>query len=650
MQPELFPPAPLSIQPAAGLSTPRLWVRRLVIFGEPGKIVRDVALRPGLNIIWSPDPGVTSPDPMGHGGGKTMFCRLLRYCLGEDGFAPAGQRRRMWDKLPNGMVGAEVMVDGRCWAIVRTLGPRKHDRVVRDANDVGDALDAAEPTLSIADFRKALSALFSGDASHLMPESMGKDAAWQSALAWMTRDQECRFAHPLEWCDPDSDSHSPVRNLSKEDLLIIVRAFLGSLAPQELLARKQADELEADLASRRDERNGLQWQIKRNVRRFRTKFGESTITDSTVIEAAALKASAHELLQKALNLPAGSPLELSRARKVRDEARERHYGCRQELDRCETKIESSQRIAGIIRGELIEAAADFQAAGNPVCPICKIPIDTVLAAGCQISLENCDLDELRKRNEDRKSDLHSTEAELARLQNSRPCLNQEIAVAKQQLERSEQIVERLEHAIIERSDAVRDAERLIENITGYTEMLDENAAVDRMIEDAQMRLQAVRQEITDWRGQSALTVRALSERFGAVIRELVPGEVAGHITLDGNGLGLHVELGGDRSTAAIDSWKIVAFDFAALTMTIEGYTRLPAFLLHDSPREADLGISLYARLFAFARKLEAFGPTPLFQYVITTTTEPPQEFQSQPWLRLILHGAPAAERLLGMDL
>src|SRR3546814_14292796 len=62
------------------------------------------------------------------------------------------------------------------------------------------------------------------------------------------------------------------------------------------------------------------------------------------------------------------------------------------------------------------------------------------------------------------------------------------------------------------------------------------------------------------------------------------------------GLSLKVQMGGERSTAAIDSLKIVAFDLSALMMTIEGQTRLGGFLLHDSPREADLGRSIYNRL------------------------------------------------------
>ena len=121
--------------------------------------------------------------------------------------------------------------------------------------------------------------------------------------------------------------------------------------------------------------------------------------------------------------------------------------------------------------------------------------------------------------------------------------------------------------------------------------------------------------------------------------------------LDGKGLSLNVKYqNSDRSTAAIDSLKVVAFDLAVLAMSMEGRTHTPGFLLHDSPREADLGLSLYHRLFEFARDLERSGPGPLFQYIVTTTTEPPKDFVNDEWLRLTIRGAPAAQRLLLVDL
>src|ERR1700761_9450733 len=109
-QHEMFELPKLSLTVPGGLKEPRLWVRRLVIWEAPGgKIVRDIGLRPGLNIIWSPDGvdeegAVASARPIGHGSGKTLFCRLLRYCLGEQRFADETQRESIAIALPNGIV------------------------------------------------------------------------------------------------------------------------------------------------------------------------------------------------------------------------------------------------------------------------------------------------------------------------------------------------------------------------------------------------------------------------------------------------------------------------------------------------------------------------------------------------------------------
>lgn len=96
--------------------------------------------------------------------------------------------------------------------------------------------------------------------------------------------------------------------------------------------------------------------------------------------------------------------------------------------------------------------------------------------------------------------------------------------------------------------------------------------------------------------------------------------------------------------------KVIAFDLATMILAIEGRVHLPAFLVHDSPREADLGLSSYHQLFALARSLEALSPEPLFQYIVTTTTRPPDDVRCEPWLRLTLRGGPASERLLRRDL
>ena len=104
------------------------------------------------------------------------------------------------------------------------------------------------------------------------------------------------------------------------------------------------------------------------------------------------------------------------------------------------------------------------------------------------------------------------------------------------------------------------------------------------------RLEAERAALGAFRDKQARVFVRLSEKFDPIVRRLVGPDAKGRVTLRGNGLEPNVNMGGDRTTVAIDSLKVLAFDLAVLCLSIEGATRVPAFLIHDSPREADLGL------------------------------------------------------------
>ncbi len=143
--PELFQPAKFSVRPEKGRAEPRLWVKRFCIWLEPGiPPVREIHLRQGLNIIWSPDPNERK-GPIGHGAGKTTLCRLLRYCLGEDTFGSRDQRMRIHTAFPKGQVGIELMLDGEMWAVLRSINGRTRDIVLRDST-LEQAQEANVPT------------------------------------------------------------------------------------------------------------------------------------------------------------------------------------------------------------------------------------------------------------------------------------------------------------------------------------------------------------------------------------------------------------------------------------------------------------------------------------------------------------------------
>jgi hypothetical protein len=648
-QRSLFEHQPFDVVPEPGREGPRLWVRRMVIWKTADEIIRDVRLRQGLNVIWSPDAGVLGSAPIGHGGGKTTFCRLLRYCLGEDSFAPVGQRSRIWDSLPEGRVGAEIMIEGTCWAVVRRFDSTDRDIVVAKAESLQYAVSEGASKTDFMRLRQHLTEAIIGDAVRLMPASIGSERSWEALLAWATRDQECRFSHQFDWRDPHTDSRSPVRGRSQEDMLTIVRALIGALSVRELETRKEESGLADAVSSLRSELGRLEWQIQRTSSAIRQSLQPTNSISTPDLDAPVLKSIAVERYTNLLKLPPGSPVELDLARRQRDIARTELRTLEDSLRDAVVRADEKDKSLSFIRAELPIASAVMVAGQNPICPICKVPLDTALREGCGLATE-CDLEELQQRVARLEDERRDEEQELARLRDMQGPLKADIAMSTQKLQGLDRTVAALEASILESSNQARVAQRNIDEADRFAGLVAERNSTASSIRENEAKLTKTREILAAHRDSAADIISDLSRKFDAVMRELVPADITGKVVLDGLGMQLKVELGGERSTAAIDSWKVVVFDLATLVMTIEGHTRLSGFLLHDSPREADLGMSLYARLFNFARNLEQFGPSPLFQYIVTTTTEPPPEFRQEPWLCLTLSGAPAEERLLRADL
>jgi hypothetical protein len=621
-------------------------VRRLIVWREHGKEVRNIELRPGLNVIWSPDDG-SQRGQIGHGGGKTTFCRLVRYCLGEDSFGPEAERRAIFAEMPMGRVGAEVRLNGDTWLIRRSFGPHKEDHAFqgRSFAEVSAFPAAAN---SMQPFREAVTKAFLEDALPLMPASIGSEGAWSALLAWMTRDQECRFGHLLDWRSPDSGSRSPVsgRNRPQDDRETIIRIVLNALRMGEVETRRQWEAVNSALSNQRTQVGRLTWQLAQ----WRAQLVEAlglNADNASGLDATIIKAAATEQLAKVQGLP--TAVTLDQLRSVRSET-ERAF--REQIDaQAAIEIASSnkeyeERLAKIIADQLPELSAQNQRLEHPVCPICGVLIDKARAEGCRISVQSCDLEALRAKVAHQIETRENALAETVRLQTELSTLQRRLAVANQVLGQRRDHLAALERAAFDRSQELRRAERVWDRAIEFEQANTECESDENAVVQSESRLKILSEELESHRSAVADLIGELSERFDAVFREMVPTDARCSVKLDGNGLGLRVPVDG----AAIDSLKIAVFDIAVLSMAIEGKTRHPAFLVHDSPREADLGGSIYAGLFDLAKKLEATGPAPIFQYIVTTTTKPPGEFSSLPWLRLKVRGAPVEERLLKADL
>ncbi len=655
-QDDLFPAQPLSIEVPENLKEPRLWVRRLKIWESPGgEVIRDVELRTGLNIIWSPD-GDEDPEGgervIGHGGGKTLFCRLLRYCLGETRFADEVQRDAISTAFLNGVVGAEVMLDGVCWAVARPLGVgRKHFAIQNGKLDEVALMDG--PATGVEPLVDAIEEAIIGGATAQLARLSSEQRAWPIALAWASRDQECRFDDILDWRSPasGSDAPQPASGEAKGPRLLALRAFLVALTEDEQNTRRNEQALVNQLDDAKQQRSYLEWDQKRRVDRLVNDLG---LIDSSLPEMPllldSLKSEADRKLATAAKLPTGDRSELSEARRSLQSARAKLRDAELKAAGLEASLPLEEKLLNQLKSEIPGLSAAAQTAASPICPICEVPIDTALAEGCKLSHKLPDAEQCQARWDAKRHQIEVQVQAISSVRTDIESLKPEIAMARQSSQQAEERVRRLEQAADARDTSWRAATRNVEDVRRCKELVDELAGSKSAINSLEGKLRQLREQLRGFEDKQAKTIGAVSQKFSAIIRYLLGNEAKGFVQLTGKGLEVTVQAGGDRRTAAIQSLKVLAFDLACLCLSLERRTRLPAFLIHDSPREADLGQTIYNEHFSLLRFLEERLAGSTFQYIITTTTKPPDDLNREPWLRLTLRGAPAAGRLMRRDL
>ena len=328
--PDLFPNAPFSVEPEPGRTGPRLWVKRFCIWSELGVLVREIELREGLNIIWSPDSR-DGKAPIGHGAGKTTFCRLLRYCLGEETFGSRDQRSRIQSAFPKGQVGIEMMLDGQQWGVLRSISGRGRDIVLQGAT-LEQAQESDVPTTMEPLVSAIQNQILPGVAA-LMPPNVAPSEVWQAALAWLSRDQECRFGHALEWRHSSTESLSPVRDLSKEHTLQIVRAIIGSITGEELLLQKEGTAAGSDAESTSNQIDRLDGEIKRVQVKLGAALGTAAINGGIgPLDMAAIEQAIRERFPELSPLQASAVRERKRrASAERERAQEKFSGLSSDL-------------------------------------------------------------------------------------------------------------------------------------------------------------------------------------------------------------------------------------------------------------------------------------------------------------------------------
>jgi hypothetical protein len=655
-QEKLFPEPAATIHVDQAYREPRLWVRRLIVWAKPGELVREVSLRRGLNIIWSPDPGATAADVgrqggSGHGAGKSLFCRLLRYCLGEDTFANDDLRNRIGTAFPQGIVGAEVVVAGVTWGVVRPIGTTR--RILAGEGTPEDLLASEARGVGTGPLLEAISrAILNDGIEEHMPG--GREwRAWLLALAWLARDQDCRFGHLLEWRHTDADSRSPALGLTKDDHLTAVRLLVGAMTADEIATRKALEPLAEEKRRLEREVSYLAQAADRMGRLLATALTiEPTLLTAESLAANAIQARAQRNLSETEDRLAQEELtsDIPNLRQNLEDVIGKLALVGETQKRTQGLADLQQAQIGPLRGESANLDAEaIKARLGPVCPVCNVPIDEVLARGCGLSHVLPDREQIALDKTQLAAQLAACQAAIQEYQRQ----IRENDVAKRNLEAEEK---KLREEIRKAEDALRRArDRRRQEWLGAAKIAEDARRLEGTHSDlglAQTEITSVteredrlKEDLQAHRPRHAEVLARLSKLFEYVCRALLGAQTDAGLSVTGQGLRAEVQVGG----TAMESLKAVAFDVAAMLMSMEGRTSLPALLIHDSPREADLGLSHYHRLFRLMAKLEA-GSEPSFQYIVTTTTDPPEEMIGSDVVVLRLQGLEPEERLLRRDL
>ena len=657
---------------------PDVWVSRLVIFEqitpEP-VIIRDIALTRGLNIVWAEETEDDDPaaDISGHSAGKTTFCRFMRYVLGEKTFGTKANMELIRKAFPNGYVAAEIHVSGKKWAVRRPFGSGRMSYLKENAT-IEEFLQQHTGAVSQDDYHRKLgleSLLDEIETASVV--RTGETIEWGHILAWCTRDQEARFQNIHDWRSPRSESDAPTFRFSKDGPLFVMRAILGLFLPDELKSEKklaglhrQKDDLIQQLEKKKRE---PQFRVKLHDeqlrQRLRTIFPNEKDLDTRPFYS-------EDLLLKDLNRL--TDRAVSQAEKAMEEPGKEYIKLQEEIDDLGAKIRQQEsRIEMMDKTFGVGTAATEELDEGLSRQKYRELLDEFGDKWCQLAgilYRNCEHIQSRQQvlQITQLQDKRAMEQAKAKQKKELEKIEQEKKGVRKivnglKIERQKVLAKRDAHLVMiqKNQEEAHDLKRIREELKIWTEKItqpvgyEELNNIEKKLKATEVEIIKLENELSELLRQHDKNRELLRSIFsGSVCSVLPSGNYNGKVSLENRELAFSITHGPVMSGEAVETLSVLLSDIAALVYnTVSDKARLPGFLLHDSPREADLGGRIYRSFIRFVASLQKhFGKLDKcpFQYILTTTTPPPRELQNEKFVKLPLNASESSGMLLGRNI
>jgi hypothetical protein len=488
-----------------------------------------------------------------------------------------------------------------------------------------------------------------------------KTLDWPRLMPWLSRDQEAHFSGLLEWRrEQDSDSQSPY--VSSDDKANLVRLVLGLVdaAEQKLLA-EFARKAESHEQKMRD-RPKLEFTVEREKKSLEEKLGMKVESpDAPLLQ--------QEVDKKVTELRNASDQALASVKQ------------NEEIDKLIAEVGQRRAEWSVVNAMVEEAeeAFDLEDARvrgvapppkKPKDPLretlnglgpfrgyCSHPMDKAWTAKCPIAHERPADDEITDTTKTLAANVQneltkvaSLKAELERRRKLATPKQQALQVAVGALtlarERHQKELEKLKAP-------AQEAARIEALLASYRKACADLATWDAEIKELKRDKEALDAKLSDLTKHHQKLLAQFGNIFNFVAQRMLGKAVTGRVRFSGKTIVPELEYHGLRDSAALKVVRWLIFDLASLALGITNTAaHHPRFLMHDSPREADLAASIYVSLFNAAQEMEAAsGGEPPFQYIVTTTEPPPELLNKKPWvIDPILDASTEEGRLLGVDL
>jgi hypothetical protein len=630
--------------------TPRLWIQHLALFDyySPAAKFQEVEFTLGLNVI----VGLDFPNPKqdndlgGHSVGKSTLCRLIRYCLGEPTFSTNQGQNLIRENFPHGWVGCELYLDGVLWSVLLPFMRGVQAEPRAGENQSLNELFTHEPNQYVQ-YQKKLESLVPPNASRADVRF-----AWRHLLAWLMRDQKCIQDNFWDWRTPESESNSPQHRNRKKESEHLVRSVLGLLVNEENKLLEELTAIQEALKQAKDaekEAMALPELYKEiALQQLRNYDALSGIEDGKPLpelmfnlhlaeEEKKIKALEKEHGDLQANLAA-----MEHAQKYWRSVREQQQNL---LDPQKGYLEGLRQPHKVDPNlTMINAVA------NDECPA------AILYKDCVRVQEVRNLLEQKQRGVDlaaamSEKDYQRVTAIIAgienKLQNAQQNEMKAVKAASDLKDNNIPAVYKNLMAAYRRQDDQKRQWETLKRVWAILYFGNQNteyqkaAQAVRKLEDDQNNKE---EALSLARQENTMKGEAVTNIFDDLVKNIINTSCYGKFTA-GDDIIFSVQTNGEIDGDALKVMRTVLGDFSSMLYAIDKGLH-PGFLVHDSPRQADMSLVWYQRFFTYIMEIAELAggrDNAPFQYIITTTTAPPPTLH--PYIRKELASHPP-EKLL----